>query len=393
MKIITVEAYILNTGKLSFRPVVTRILTDEGITGYGEASLGFSSGPEGALGMIREIAPLVIGMDPMAHEAVWNRMYYDSFWGQGGGAAIMSAISAIDIAVWDIRGKALGVSVGTLLGGRMRDSLRAYASQIQFGWSKEGITGGKGYSPDLLAEQAAAAVSDGYDAVKVNLLTYAPDGSRYGILKGPLPGKVLREAERRMKAVREAVGEDVDILLENHGFTDKEAALSLVDTCAPYRAFFIEEPCTQEEVQTCAAFASRCPVPVAGGERIYGKRAFANFFEARALAVAQPDVGSSGGITETKKICDMADTFDVNIQTHLSGSPIITAASVQLESAVPNFLIHEHIVTCLSPAYRDLCIYDDQPVGGRLSVPDRPGIGQELTGEAMEKALVKAVIS
>ncbi|MBO5998643.1 MAG: mandelate racemase/muconate lactonizing enzyme family protein, partial [Lachnospiraceae bacterium] len=144
MKILTVEAYILNTGKPAFRPVVTRILTDEGIVGYGEASLGFSSGPEGALGMIREIAPLVIGMDPMANEAVWNRMYYDSFWGQGGGAAVMSAISAIDIAVWDIRGKALGVSVGTLLGGKIRNRLRCYASQIQFGWSDAGITDGKG---------------------------------------------------------------------------------------------------------------------------------------------------------------------------------------------------------------------------------------------------------
>ena len=377
---------MLNGGRPGWRPVVCRVNTDEGLSGYGEASLGFDNGAEGAVGMLKEIAPLVIGMDPMGHEVVWDHMFSDSFWGQAGGAAVCSAISAIDLALWDIKGKALHMPLYQLLGGKFRPKLRAYASQLQFGWSEQGMVFDQGFRKEDLAAHAAKAVGEGYDAVKINFITYNETGERLGFLRGPIPLKLQHMIEGRIAAVREAVGEDVDILLENHGRTDAVSAVQLAHIAQPYHIYFMEEPNTPMLLQAGKKIHDECAIPIAGGERMYGRWNFLNFFQQNALQVVQPDIGIAGGITETKKICDMAHAFDVSVQIHSCGSPIIIAAALHLEAAIPNFAIHEHHVTHLSQANSSLGKYDYQPVDGYCAIPDLPGLGQELSEKAEKTA-------
>ncbi|MCI9514008.1 MAG: mandelate racemase/muconate lactonizing enzyme family protein [Oscillospiraceae bacterium] len=392
MKIRSVEIFMLDGGRPGWRPVVCRVNTDEGLSGYGEASLGFDNGAAGAVGMLREIAPMVIGRDPMAHEALWDHMFSDSFWGQGGGVAVLSAVSAIDTALWDIKGKALGLPLCRLLGGPCRPRLRAYASQLQFGWGTEGMVFDRGFRREDLAEHAARAVGEGFDAVKINFITYDETGNRLGFLRGPIPLRIQRMVEARIAAVREAVGADVDILLENHGRTDAVSAAQLARIAAPYGIAFMEEPNTPMLLQTAEMIHRECAIPIAGGERMYGRWNFLNFFQKNALQVAQPDIGIAGGITEVKKICDMAHAFDVTVQAHCCGSPIIIAAALHLEAAIPNFAIHEHHVTNRSEANISLGKYDYQPVDGFCAVPELPGLGQELSEKGERTAHVHVTV-
>ena len=392
MKIKSIEIFMLDGGRPTWRPVVCRVNTDEGISGYGEASLGFDNGAHGAVGMLQEIAPMVIGMDAMDHEVVWNHMFSDSFWGQGGGVAVLSAVSAIDTALWDIKGKALNQPIYQLLGGKFRDKLRAYASQLQFGWSKEGMRFDQGFRKEDLAAHAARAVSEGYDAVKINFITYDEKGGRLGFLRGPIPLKTQHMIEGRIAAVRQTVGPDVDIMLENHGRTDAVSAVQLAHIAQPYGIYFMEEPNTPMLLQSGKKIHDECAIPIAGGERMYGRWNFLNYLQQNALQVLQPDIGIAGGITEVKKICDMAHAFDVTVQAHCCGSPIIIAAAMQLEAAIPNFAIHEHHVTHCSAANISLGKYDYQPEQGYCKVPDLPGLGQELSEKAIDTALIHVTI-
>lgn len=391
MKITELEVFLLDGGRPTWRPIVCRVHTDEGIYGCGEASLGFDTAAQGAFGMLQEMAPMVLGKDPMENEVLWDHMFHDSFWGQGGGGVIMSAVSAIDTALWDIRGKALGVPIWKLLGGKRNHELRAYASQLQFGWG-DGMVFDKGFRTEDLAESAAAAVAEGFDAVKVNFISYREDGGRWGFLRGPLSLEAKRVIEKRIRAVREAVGPDVDILLENHARTDAVSAVDLAELAKPYGILFMEEPTTPMLTKTCQEVHQRSGIAIAGGERVYGRWHFLNLFQAGAYQVAQPDIGLCGGITETKKVCDMAHAFDISVQPHICGSPIAIAAALQLEAVLPNFYIHEHHITSRSLANRSLGLYDDQQSSGVCTVPDRPGLGQDLSEKAVKTALAHARI-
>lgn len=392
MKIKNVEIFLLDGGRPGWRPIVCRVNTDEGLYGYGEASVGFDAGALGSVGMLRELAPLCIGMDPMSNEAVWDHLFHDSFWGQGGGVIAFSAISAIDTALWDIRGKALNSPIWKLLGGQVRSNLRAYASQLQFGWGTEGMVFDRGFRPEDLAEHAAKAVSEGFDAIKINFITYDENGNRLGFLRGPIPLRIRHMIESRLQAVRDAIGPDVDLLLENHGRTDGVSAVELAKIAEPYGVMFMEEPSTPFLLQTCEQIHEKSPIPIAGGERVFGRWNYLNLFQHNAIQIAQPDIGTCGGITEAKKICDMAHAFDIGIQTHVCGSPISIAASLQLECVLPNFVIHEQHVTNRSEANRSLGLYDYQPVNGKCSIPELPGLGQKLSEKAIATALEHIVV-
>ncbi len=389
MKIESVDVFLLNCGTPSWRPIVCRVNTDEGISGYGEASVGFDTGAPAAYAMLKDVAPLVIGMDPMAHEAVWDKLFQTTFWAQGGGVIVFSAISAIDTALWDIKGKALGVPLYKLLGGKTSEHLRCYASQLQFGW---GDDMGRAVTDQELVDACLKAVDEGFDAVKINFITFNDDGSRVGFLRGPISKRHRRMIERRVQAVREAVGEEVDLIVENHARTDAVSTVEMCQLLEPYDIMFIEEVATPLHPGTMATIRQRTRIPLAGGERIYSRWSYMDFFANDAIQVAQPDIGTCGGITEAKKICDLAHAYDVGVQIHVCGSPISIAASLHLEASIPNFVIHEHHVINRSKRNIDLGLYDYVPVLGKASPPELPGLGQELSEKAMREALASCTV-
>jgi len=384
MKITKVDVLHLKTNLKNghWRPIVCRIYTDEGIYGDGEAALAYGEAQHAAFGIVQNFAKLIIGMNPLDHEIIWDKLYRTTFWGQNGGPVIFAGISAIDIALWDIKGKYYNAPIYQLLGGKRRDKLRTYASQLQFSWGPDMIPQ---RTPEDYAREAKVAVAEGYDAIKIDFFTFKPDDGRYNDLDriGLLSPKYLRMYEERVKAVREAVGPDVDIIIENHSFTDAQSSAQLGNLVKKYNIFYFEEPTTPTP-QLSKYVHDQTGLPIANGERIYTRWQYFEYFKENAIQVIQPDVGTCGGITEIKKICDMAYTFDVGVQVHACGSPLSTAAALHLECAIPNFVIHEHHCYALSPYNKELCIYDYQPENGMFSVPDLPGLGQELSEKAFQ---------
>ncbi len=395
MKITSVDiidvANDLQSSTSKWRPVVVRINTDEGIAGFGEVGMAYGVGASAGLGMAKDLAKIIIGMDPMQNEAIWDKMQKKTFWGQGGGTVVSAGMSAIDIALWDIKGKALNVPVYQLLGGKTRSKIRTYASQLQFGW---GTAKEKSIlvEPEQYADVARKAVADGYDAIKVDVNEMDAAGNiKKQNLCGPLSAKTLRLGYNRLKAMREAVGPDVDIIVEAHALTDTTAAIKFGQMIEELDIFFYEEPVMPLNAKQMKKVADNVNIPIAAGERIYTRWGYVPFFEAGSLAVIQPDLGTCGGITEGKKICDMAHTYDMTCQVHVCGGPIMTAAALHLECAIPNFVIHELHRYALLEANTKTCKYNYLPKNGMYEIPDLPGLGQELTDETIKASSVETV--
>ncbi len=385
MKITRIDVFLFDCHvAVPFRPSGCRVYTDEGLYGDGEAALSYGVGAHGAAGMLRDLAPLVLGMDPLEHEVVWNKLHKSTFWAQNGGPVVFSGISALDMALWDIRGKAFGVPVYTLLGGRQRTDLRCYASQIQSGF---GPRHEKMVTPEDYAQIARQVVAEGYDAVKIDFLCFDERGGMVDPQRRlcQLDPATLDLAVSRIAAVREAVGPGVDLIIENHSNLDALSAVQLGRAAEPYDIFYFEEPNTPSP-KTARYIAERIRIPLANGERIYSRWQYAPYFENMSLQIAQPDIGTCGGFTEAKKICDMAHAYDVAVQAHACGTPLSSVAALHLETAIPNFIIHEHHLCFLHQYNRDLCVRDYQPVRGRMAAPDLPGLGNEWAPRAMEEA-------
>jgi L-alanine-DL-glutamate epimerase-like enolase superfamily enzyme len=360
-----------------WNPVFVRINTDEGISGFGEVGLAYANASQAGFGICVDFAKEIIGMDPMNIELIWNKLHRNTFWGMGGGTVIFSGISAIDIALWDIKGKALGVPVYKLLGGKTNTKLRTYASQIQFGWGKESKNLVK---PEEYAQAATDAIADGYNCIKVDPIGYDLDGKWMGWRSyGLLENKQLQVAVDRVAAIREAGGPDLDIIIELHSLTDTNTAVQLGRELEKFKCFYYEEPTQPLNADLFKEINKKINIPLATGERSYSRWGFRPFFESRSVSIIQPDLCNTGGLTEGKKICDMAHVYDVGVQIHVCGGPISTAAALQLEAVIPNFVIHEHHQMALVEDNIKLCKYDYQPKNGYFEVSDRPGIGQELT--------------
>lgn len=395
MKITSVDvvdvACDFSSATSKWRPIVVKVNTDEGIVGYGEVGLAYGKGASGGFGLVQELAELVIGMDPMCNEAIWEKMMRKTFWGQGGGGIFSAAMSGIDIALWDIKGKAVNLPIYQLLGGKTRDKIRAYASQLQFGWGA-----GKDKSmlvePEEYAAAALQAVEEGYDAIKVDVLAMDGAGNwNQQDLSGVLPNKVLRRGYDRLAAIRKAIGPDVDIIVEMHSFTSTTAAIQFGRMIAELDVLYYEEPVMPLNPKQMKKISDSVPMPIASGERIYWRWGYRPFLENGSLNVIQPDICTCGGITEVKKICDMAHIYDVTVQIHVCGGPISTAAALQMEAAIPNFMIHElHRYALLEPNTKT-CVHNYMPENGMYSVPDLPGLGQELTPETLAASRVVTV--
>ncbi len=373
----------LQSAVAKWRPIVVRVNTDEGISGFGEVGLAYGVGASGGFGMAKDLASRIIGMDPMQTEKIWDKLQKKTFWGQAAGAIFMAGMSAIDIALWDIKGKALNVPCYQLFGGKFRDRLRTYASQLQFGWGgaekKEILT-----TPEQYAAAAEKALADGYDAIKVDVNEIDEQGrAKARDLYGVFADRDLMVGYKRLKAIREAVGDAMDIIVEAHALTDTASAIRFGRMIEDLRISAYEEPTMALNAGQLKEVKQNINIPIASGERIVTRWGFRQFFEEHIIDLIQPDLGTCGGFSEAKKICDMGHVYDTTCQIHVCGGPIMTAAALQLECAIPNFAIHELHRYALLEGNRNTCKYDYLPKNGYYEIPDLPGIGQELTEKSI----------
>ena len=392
MKITSVD--VIKLKRLSFSsqtPVLCRINTDEGIYGYGEAGVSIMDFSVGSYELMKIMSKPIIGMDPLEIDVIYSKLT-SMFWSQGNGGVIMAAISAIDTALWDIKAKYFGVPLYKLLGGKHRDKLRTYASQLQNGWKYHDFITAPG-SIEFLQSACQAALDDGYTAVKIDFTGKDLEGRKLSaeMQKNWLPPEVLKLFVSRVKAAREVLGPDVDLIMENHCNTSANTALQLAKAAEPYNIMFLEEPCNPLSPQEHKKLSEHTSIPIATGERTYTRWGYLPILMNGSVSVIQPDLGNCGGVTEGRKICDLAEAFGVSVQTHTCNTPISVAVSLHLEAAIPNFIIHEHHTVNTLPEVRELCVHDYQPVDGYFSIPELPGIGNELTEKALSEAAIETV--
>ncbi len=378
MKVTDVEIFAtkIDLGKLGWHPVLIRVNTDAGISGAGELGLAYGIGASAGVGMLRDLADtFLIGADPSRIEHLWNEMYMKTFWAQGGGPVVFGGMSAIDEALWDIKGKALGVPVHEMLGGRCWDKLRLYAN----GWY------GGFDTPDEFAEKAKQVVADGYDALKFDPFGAIVEGG-WSFPKRALERERADMAFKRVKAVRDAVGPNVDILVEVHGNLGATSAIRVGRRLEELDCFFYEEPVDALNFEAMKKVARNVDIPIAAGERLYTRYGFRPYIEEQIIDIIQPDMGLAGGITEVKKIANYAETYGIHVQPHNCGSPVATAAAIQLDACIPNFIIQEWF-PYMPEAHYDLVEEDleHQAVNSYLEVPKKPGLGIELNDEALSQ--------
>jgi len=381
-RVVGADIYIVHVD--GRHPIIVELHTDAGISGLGEAALAYGVGATAAAGMIKDlVAALVLGADAFAIEALYSRMYDHTFWAKGGGPIVFGGISAIEQALWDIKGKALQLPVYELLGGRCRESVRMYAN----GWSF------RAHSPDEFARAAEKVVRDGYDALKMYPLANPIAGDNaHGQIRHVEQRTITREAEHlavaRVRAVRDAIGHDVDLMLDVSGELTPDVITRLARQFEPFDILFLEEPVDPFDPEGIARVRASIDIPVAVGERMYTRYGFRRLCELRAIDVVQPDIGNAGGLMEVKKIAAMAEAFDMRIAPHVCAGPVLTAATLQLDATLTNLLIQE-VYPYRVPAHFD--IVDEAPErtihNGIALISDRPGFGVELSREAVRPFL------
>jgi galactonate dehydratase len=296
-------------------------------------------------------------------------------------------MSAIDAALWDIKGKAAGLPVHRLLGAETPEPLRCYASQMQFGWGDTSVLNN---DPSSYRDTAQIARAQGYDCVKVCPVYVAPDGLRTR-RRGVFTPEERKLARARMEAVREGIGPDADIIPELNSITSTAGALQMAELLADLDILFMEEPTHYNGPEARLKVVSRSPIPIAAGEKLYTSWGFLPYLKAESIDMIQPDMGLVGGISEGMKIAHLAHAFDVGVQAHVCGSPLATGIALQVEAAIPNFEIHEHHSFNLKACNRDLSEEDPQPMNGRLAVPTAPGFGMALRKDAEKRMEIAAV--
>ncbi|MFP3896983.1 MAG: mandelate racemase/muconate lactonizing enzyme family protein [Anaerolineales bacterium] len=338
--------------------LVVKLNTDDPqIYGLGDASP--MENEEQVKGLVSDfVKKYLAGKDPLDTEVHWTTMYQDPH-GRGG-RLTTTALSGLDIALWDIKGKILDRPVYQLLGGAQRKRIRVYAN----GWYTNPGT------PEQNAEEAKRVVEMGYDALK-----FDPFGQR-NYYRISLEEADLAEA--RVAAVREAVGPHVDILVEAHAKFDVMNAIQLGKRLEPYRPLFYEEPVSQENLSELLEVRRKVDIPIATGERLYIKFPFAQIVEAHAADVLQPDIANAGGITELKKIATIAEAKHITMAPHNVCSPVGAMAEFHLDASLVNFEIQEYHAEFYTGHYFTVFHGLPRPVEGYVTLSDAPGLGLEI---------------
>ena len=337
----------------SMHAALVRIQTDEGITGFGEGLARFS--PRAAASVIQDIlGPVVLGQDPFNVELLWDRMY-GVMRGRGHSKGyVLEAMSAVDIALWDIMGKALGQPVHRILGSYGRTSLPVYASSLLFKPTGE------------LVREAERLAAQGYPAMKLKI------------------GQGLDTDVRNVREIRRAVGDRVQLMTDANCAFDTLVALQLGRRLEAEGVAWFEEPVAPENVEGYAKLAQTLDMPIAGGESEFNRWAFKDLFVRQAIDIIQPDLGRAGGFTESRKIAALSSAFDIPVAPHTGASSAVeVAASLQWAAALPNFLIFEHMFPH-NPLREELLLEPLPPMkNGHVAVPQKPGLGIEIDEKAL----------
>jgi len=350
LKIINIETIPVFGGGRDW--VFVRVHTDEGLIGTGEGTL--EGRARTMVAAVNELNDYLIGEDPHRIEHLWQIMYRHAFY--RGGPVMNSAISGVEQALWDILGQALNQPVHQLLGGRVRDKIRVYAN------------GPRGTTPEEIAESALALKERGFTAMK--LVPFGPTK--------PVDGMgVIRNAAAIMQAVRDAVGPDVDLMVDAHGRLSPTMAIQIGQVIKQYGILFFEEPCLPENANAMATVARECGIPVATGERLFTKWGFRDILENGAAALLQPDLAHCGGIMEGRKIAAMAEVYYAGFAPHNPLSPVNMRASLHLDAVVPNFIMQEWVAD--DPPWRDEILQHPVVIkDGWAEIPMEPGLGTAL---------------
>jgi len=366
MKITKISTVVVNARMRNW--VFVKVETSEpGLHGWGEATLEWKT--RGVVGAIEDLAVLLIGQDPLRVEHLWQSMHRQYFWRSG--IVNMSALSGIDQALWDIKGKEAGKSVCDLLGGPVRDSLRLY--DHLGGGSLEGMYGTS--DPAVFGSRILESIERGFTAVKAMPIPVSE------LVESP---GVLKHAAQCVEAMRKAVGDRCDIMLDLHARTTPAAAIQFGRMLADYDLYWYEEPCWSESADALAEVSRALPFPIATGERVLTRWGFREIFEKRACAIVQPDVSHCGGISEARRIAAMAETYLMSVACHNPQGPISTAASLHVAFATPNYLIQE-VVRNDVPWRNDVIMPPLDVSRGVTRVPSGPGLGIEINEQEAAK--------
>ena len=345
------------------RWLFVRVETDEGAIGWGEASLeGHAEAVDGAFAALRD---RFVGHDPYRIEDIWQVAYRGGFY--RGGPVLMSALAGLEQALWDLKGRALGLPAWEMLGGAVRDRIRAYA------W----IGGDR---PDEIADAAKVRSDQGFTAVKMNAT------AELDWLGTP---KLFDEVVARVEAAQAA---GMEVGLDFHGRVHKAMARQLIKVLEPLGLLFIEEPLLSENADSLAAITGNCSIPIALGERLYSRWDFKPIFEARAVDIIQPDLSHAGGLLECRKIAAMAEAYDVAVAPHCPLGPLALAACLQLAACTPNVAIQEMSLGIhYNTGGHDLLNFVTNkevltPVDGHLPIPQEPGLGVSIDEAAVREA-------
>lgn len=367
MKVTHLDVFPVGAGWRTW--VFVRVGTDDGIVGWGEATMVF--GDSAVLGAIEDLREFVIGIDPLRIEDFWSTRFYRTIFH---GPAFYSALAGIEHALWDILGKSLNVPVYRLLGGAQRTRIRLYANTWFLGVR----------TPDEYARRARAVVDVGWDALKFD----------------PLPGSLmaasreeLRSATDKVRAVREAVGPDVDILIECHGRLSPESAIRLAGALEEFRPFWIEEPVPAHNALAMRKVKEHTTIPVATGERLSTRWGFREVLAIGAVDIIQPDMTQVGGLLEARRVAALAAMYGVTVAPHCPRGPIATAVGLQLAATTPNFLILEYPTDIGRVDWRqDLVVEPEKIDRGHMTLPTAPGLGVELVERELRKHVAETFI-
>lgn len=359
MKVTAIKTFVCHAYRTNW--VFVKVMTDSGLYGVGEATLEYREPT--VVQAIMELERYLVGKDPHNIEAFWHDTCRDAYW--RGGVVLMSALAGVEMALWDIKGKDLGVPVYKLLGGKVRDSVKCYAN----GW----FAGAK--TPEEFAEKAKIAVENGFSGLK-----WDPFGKAYL----NIDPKSLNDALDCVAAVKDAVGDKVHLIIEGHGRFNVPTAVRIGNVLEKFGILWFEEPIPPDDKKGIAWVRSKISTPVSGGERLYSRFEYADYLRMECADFWQPDVSHAGGIMEVRKIASMAEAHYIPVCPHNPSGPVANAATLQLAACTPNFYLLETMSSDI-PWRADVSTERVKFENSEMFIPDLPGLGIDINEEEIAK--------